>query len=142
VLTFIVTTPPKASRARRTRPGWAGPDVCVSSASAPRRGLSHRAVRTRSLGGARGRLEPSVPFGGLRRPAAINACLGGPVRLAPSSVVLSTSRVSTVAVRVTCVARKVVVVGSVVKKRRKRMAKKKHRKLLKKTRIQRRRQGK
>jgi hypothetical protein len=33
-------------------------------------------------------------------------------------------------------------VGSVVKKRRKRMAKKKHRKLLKKTRIQRRRQGK
>ena len=40
------------------------------------------------------------------------------------------------------VARKVVLVGSVVKKRRKRMAKKKHRKLLKKTRIQRRRQGK
>ncbi len=34
------------------------------------------------------------------------------------------------------------VVGSVIKKRRKRMAKKKHRKLLKKTRIQRRRQGK
>jgi hypothetical protein len=33
-------------------------------------------------------------------------------------------------------------VGSVIKKRRKRMAKKKHRKLLKKTRIQRRRQGK
>jgi hypothetical protein len=33
-------------------------------------------------------------------------------------------------------------VGSVVKKRRKRMAKKKHRKLPKKTRIQRRRQGK
>ena len=35
-----------------------------------------------------------------------------------------------------------VLVGSVIKKRRKRMAKKKHRKLLKKTRIQRRRQGK
>jgi hypothetical protein len=33
-------------------------------------------------------------------------------------------------------------VGSVIKKRRKRMAKKKHRKLLKKTRVQRRRQGK
>jgi len=33
-------------------------------------------------------------------------------------------------------------VGSVIKKRRKRMAKKKHRKLLKRTRIQRRRQGK
>jgi hypothetical protein len=32
--------------------------------------------------------------------------------------------------------------GSVIKKRRKRMAKKKHRKLLKKTRVQRRRQGK
>ena len=32
--------------------------------------------------------------------------------------------------------------GSLIKKRRKRMAKKKHRKLLKKTRIQRRRQGK
>jgi hypothetical protein len=32
--------------------------------------------------------------------------------------------------------------GSVVKKRRKRMAKKKHRKLLRKTRIQRRGQGK
>ena len=40
------------------------------------------------------------------------------------------------------VAPEVAVVGSVVKKRRKRMAKKKHRKLLKKTRIQRRRQGK
>jgi hypothetical protein len=37
---------------------------------------------------------------------------------------------------------KKVLVGSVIKKRRKRMAKKKHRKLLKKTRIQRRRQGK
>jgi hypothetical protein len=33
-------------------------------------------------------------------------------------------------------------VGSVIKKRRKRMAKKKHRKLLRKTRVQRRRQGK
>ncbi|GIG67177.1 hypothetical protein Pen01_34720 [Phytomonospora endophytica] len=32
--------------------------------------------------------------------------------------------------------------GSVIKKRRKRMAKKKHRKLLRKTRVQRRRQGK
>ena len=64
------------------------------------------------------------PFG--RCPRRLGLAASGPARLPGSHQPYSKGRS----------------VGSVIKKRRKRMAKKKHRKLLKKTRIQRRRQGK